>query len=153
MDLTPEELAALPERLRDALASGPVTLEESIAEWEPEGQEYFADLEGDPWSTQSYSRDALARWRAQGLTRATKQQAERLATDRRAYCRQHAYRDQYAPEYVEPPFGSRVYTVGFDEIGVPLVFESDWRNLNEITMPEWLCEQLVGDIKSGRYKL
>ncbi len=153
MKLTPEELAALPERLRIALSSGAVTIEESVKEWEPEGAGYVASLAGRILSAQTLSPEAIAFLRNLGVIRATEQQAIRLSKDRRAYCRQHAYRDQYAPNYVEPPIGEPVYYIVFSDEGPEVDWVSDYRLLNTITMPHWLCEQLVADIKSGRYRL
>ena len=153
MKLTHDQLAALPEYLREALASGPVTIERPVKEWEPEGREYVAGLKGIAQTTKVYSGGVIESWRAQGITRATEQQAERLAKDRSGYCLQHAYRDQYAPDYVEPPIGDWAYYVAINECGDPSKVNSKRRPLNQITMPEWLCQQLVADIKSGRYKL
>lgn len=152
MKLTHEELAALPDRVRAALASGSVTIEEPTKEWQPEGAGYVAWLAGRTFSMQPLSHENIAIYRSQGIARATEQQAELLLKDRQSYCRLHAYRAQYAPDYVEPPFGEFVYSVGFAG-KTPMVFESGCRMLNEITMPHWLCDQLVADIKSGRYKL
>lgn len=148
MKLTPEELAALPERVRDALVNGPVTLEEAVKEWEPEDNDWWVSAGGGV-----FRGDSNLDWILQGNTRATEQQGRRLSKDRQGYCRLHAYRAQYAPDYVEPPIGKVFYYVVINHNGQPRVFDTPWRPLNTITMPKWLCEQLVADIKSGRYKL
>lgn len=148
MKLTPEELAELPERLRDALTSGPVTLEGAVKEWEPKDDDWWVSACGGVFRDNSDPD-----WRRQGNARATEKQGELLSKDRQGYCLQHAYRDQYAPDYVEPPIGKLFYYVVINHTEQPRVLDTPWRPLNTITMPRWLCEQLVADIKSGRYKL
>lgn len=153
MKLTHEELAALPERVRNALTSGPVTIEEPVKEWEPQLEKYLACLAGVVAKIDQVDSGHRPDLRKQGITRATEKQAMHLLKDRQGYCLQHAYRDQYAPDYVEPPMGELVYYVVINQNGQPRVGGTSWCPLNTITMPHWLCEQLVADIKSGRYKL
>lgn len=153
MKLTPEELAELPERVRDALTSGSVTIEEPVKEWEPQLEKYVACLAGGLAKIDQFDSGDRSDLRKQGITRATEQQAMQLLKDRRGYCLLHAYRDQYAPDYVEPPLGELACFVSIDLDGSPFVSSAKHRYLNTITMPHWLCAQLVADIKSGRYKL